>query len=244
MGAERSILHQAYILHRSAYSNSSLLLECFTAEEGRFPAIAKGVQGGRHGNAASSLQPFHPLLIQVSGRGEVKTLGRYEAASPAHALKGNSLYCGFYLNELLMRLLGRSDPHSALFGQYHLALEELADSTGPVDRPLRRFEVGLMNELGYGLLLEQEADSGVPVEPEGRYYYEPERGPVPVYGNQPSIAGKTLLTLAGRTAGQEEPDDTTWREARGLMRSVLVRYLGDRPLKSRELFQSVRSNDE
>lgn len=243
MGAERSILHQAYILHRSPYSNSSLLLECFTAEEGRFPAIAKGVQGGRHGNTAGSLQPFHPLLIQVSGQGEVKTLGRYEPAAPAHELKGSSLYCGFYLNELLVRLLGRADPHPALFGQYHETLQELADSKGEVDRPLRRFEVVLLNELGYGLLLEQEADSGVPVEPEGRYHYEPERGPVPVYGDQPSISGKTLLTLAGRLQGQQEPDDATWKEARGLMRSILARYLGDRPLKSRELFQSVTNNE-
>ncbi len=243
MGTERSILHQAYILHRSAYSNSSLLLECFTAEEGRFPAIAKGVQGGRHGNVAGSLQPFHPLLIQVSGRAEVKTLGRYEPAAPAHALKGSSLYCGFYLNELLMRLLGRADPHPALFDQYHQALEALAISAGPVDRPLRRFEVGLLNELGYGLLLEQEADSGVPVEPEGRYHYEPERGPVPAQGERSTISGKTLLTLAGREYDQEEPDAETWKEARGLMRRILSRYLGDRPLKSRELFQSVTNND-
>jgi DNA repair protein RecO (recombination protein O) len=242
MGAERSILHQAYILHRTPYSNSSLLLECFTAEEGRFPAIARGVKGGRHGGVAGALQPFHPLLMQATGRGEVKTLGRYESAAPPFALKGEALYCGFYLNELLMRLLGRSDPHPALFDRYHQALESLAVSEARVDHALRRFEVGMLNELGYGLLLEQEADSGVPVEPEGRYYYEPERGPVPVYGDRPSISGKTLLTLAGQEYG-EEPDDEVWREARGLMRRVLARYLGDRPLKSRELFQSVTNNE-
>ncbi len=241
MGTDRSILHQAYILHRSAYSNSSLLLECFTAAEGRFPAIAKGVQGGRHGNAAGSLQPFHPLLIQVSGRGEVKTLGRFESASSPYALKGKPLYCGFYLNELLMRMLGRADPHPLLFELYRRVLEELALSNGPLDRALRHFEVGLLNELGYGLLLEQEADSGVPVEPEGRYHYELERGPLSAQGGRPSISGKTLLTLAGRMAGPEEPDDVVWKEARGLMREVLARYLGDRPLKSRELFQSVTS---
>jgi DNA repair protein RecO (recombination protein O) len=180
------------------------------------------------------LQPFQPLLIGFSGRGEVKTLTAFEASATPTQLQGRILFCGFYLNELLMHLLGRSDPHERLFEVYTEALQQLRQSENP-DRVLRWFEIELLNELGYGLLLEHEAETGVPIEPNERYHYELERGPVRGSGNGSTVRGRTLLQLAGR--GGEDLDKEGWREARELMRKVISHHLGGRVLKSRELFQ-------
>lgn len=238
MDPDRSRLHSAFILHRRPYSNSSLLLECFVQEQGRFPAIAKGALSGRVATV-SSLQPFRPLLIQTAGRGEVRTVTAIEPDGRPIALEGEALYCGFYLNELLMRLLGRFDPHPFLFSRYYDTLKQLAKTDGR-DQPLRQFELALLSELGYGLLLEQEAESGLPIQPDMQYYYVPERGPVRSKTEEAHpISGRTLLVLAG----QELPmAPGGWREARELMRYVLARYLGARPLKSRELFLSLQGN--
>jgi DNA repair protein RecO (recombination protein O) len=234
MEQDRLRLSPAFILHSRPYSNSSLLLECFTPDQGRFPAIAKGVRSSKKGNSAL-LQPFQPLLLRFSGRGEVKTLSAFEASGGQIRLQGSSLYCGFYLNELLMNLLGRSDPHEHLFEFYAEALNQLRHSQNP-DRVLRWFEVRLLNELGYGLELEHEVDTGVPIEVDERYHYELERGPVLSSENNGSaVTGRTLLRLAGRE--DQELDRDGWREARELMRRVINHHLGGKALKSRELFQ-------
>src|SRR5512138_566209 len=106
-------LQPAYLLHRRPYRETSLLIEAFTAGSGRIALIAKGARGGRKGNAAI-LQPFQPLLISWTQRGEVGTLTAVEPREQALALHGTTLFSGFYLNELLMRLLARNDPHPEL----------------------------------------------------------------------------------------------------------------------------------
>jgi len=229
---DRSQLHPAYILHSRPYSNSSLLVEIFTASNGRFPGIAKAVRSRKSGKAAL-LQPFIPLLINWSGRGEVKTLSVFEQNGQAMTLGGKALYCGFYINELIMRLLERADAHSSLFHYYQECLEGLAVST-ELESVLRRFELKLLNELGYGLNLDREAETGAPVDPEYYYQYELEKGPVVAKKDSyQAIKGSTLMALQN-----ELPlSDNGIKEARYLMRRVLAFYLGDRPLKSRELFR-------
>ena len=228
-------LQPAYLLHRRPYSNTSLLVECFSALQGRLPAIAKGVIGGKGKRAAAGLlQPFVPMLIRCSGRGEVKNLAQYEALSPAITLQGRTLYCGFYVNELLMRLLQRNDPHEALFALYDKTLRELASAL-KVEQTLRQFEVSLLGELGYGLVLDRDVSSGEPLNPERRYQYLFEQGPVATVGSETSsIKGSTLLALH-----RNEPlGPQALREARQMMRHILSAYLGEKPLKSRELFRS------
>jgi len=230
---DRSIIHPAYILHRRPYSNTSLLIECFTLSHGRFPAVAKGV---KRGNSASAgiLQPFHPLLIRWSGKGEVKTLNSHEASAPPFLLRGQVLYCGFYLNELLVRLLQREDPHEHLFGIYGATLSRLSKGE-PMQSVLRRFEIELLEQLGFGLILDRNAEDDSPLVPEQRYHYELERGPVPC--NPTDSSGITGATLIGLRNGQF-PDRASLIEARMLTRYVLGHYLGERPLKSRELFRT------
>jgi DNA repair protein RecO (recombination protein O) len=220
-------LQPAYILHRRAYRNSSLLLECFTPAGGRFPAIARPSATGGHP------EPFQPWWLRIVGRGEVRTISSHEAAEGRPLLQGERLYCGFYLNELLLRLLPRDDPHPLLFQRYAETLAALAEGIA-ADR-LRRFEVTLLQELGYGAPMHLEAGDGSAVVAEAHYHYHLEQGPArSADPATDTVAGATLLALAG-----ERPftDDTRRREARDLMRRLLDHYLGGRPLKSRELFR-------
>jgi DNA repair protein RecO (recombination protein O) len=225
----------ACILHRRDYRDTSLLLELFTPNEGRVPAIAKGARTDRS-RRFSGLQSFTPLLVALGGRGEIKQLNHAEVEGRAFALTGERLYCGFYLNELLMRLLERRDPFPALYVHYLHALERLA-STESADQTLREFELELLQELGYGLLLECTGDSGEAVQPEQSYQYLVEQGPIKSTAGDKGelIHGRTLLCLHNR----EDLDEQGVAEAKRLMRRILSFYLGGKPLKSRELFKGI-----
>ncbi|KAA6185751.1 DNA repair protein RecO [Thiohalocapsa marina] len=230
--ADRDRLQPGFVLHRRDYSDSSLLLEVFTGEHGRLPLLAKGAKRGRAPSAAL-LQPFTPLLLAWRGRGEVQTLVRVEPAGRPVALVGDALYCGFYVNELLTRLLGRQDPHERLFLFYQMVLQELAASRD-LDTPLRRFELRLLAELGYAVELDRDAEQGLPVQPHLYYVYSHERGLLPALSPQGdgAVSGATLQCLSRG----EALSGSQAREARRLLRALLAPYLGDRPLRSRALF--------
>jgi DNA repair protein RecO (recombination protein O) len=232
----RDRLQQGYVLHRRDYSDTSLLVEAFTAEHGRVPLLAKGAKRGRSPSAAL-LQPFSPLLFAWSGRGEVQTLLRVEPAGRPVALVGDALYCGFYVNELLMRLLGRQDPLPRLFLFYQRVLDDLAEGVD-LDSPLRRFELRLLAELGYAAELDREAGAGLAVQPDRHYVYNSEQGLVPARSadSDGAVSGSTLLRLSSG----EALTGAAAREARALMRRLLAPYLGARPLSSRRLFAARR----
>ncbi len=228
-------LQPCFVLHRRDYRDSSLLLELFMLHQGRLSAIARGAKSGR-GQRAAFLQPFRPLQVSLTGKGEVKTLGQVEPEGQAFSLRGTLLYCGFYLNELLMRLLERNDPHEDLFVHYFNTLTALAEGQA-VDDVLRAFEVRLLTALGYQLLLDREYATGTAVSPEQVYEYEIEQGPLissrkEDEGSQ-RVHGRTLLSLHNGVA----MDRASMMEAKGLMRRILAFYLGGKPLKSRELFR-------
>ncbi len=229
-------LQRCLVLHRRDYSNTSLLVEVLSTAHGRFPAIAKGARRGRAPTAVL-LQPFQPLWLTWSGRGEVRTIGRVEPAGPAFQLTGDHLYCGFYLNELLMRLLARHDPHEDLFAYYHSAVHDLAQGKD-IDTVLRRFELRLLAVLGYGLVLDREADTGRSVTTDGRYRFEPERGLLAAIDgvSEGTVGGATLLRLASEQA----LEGSQTREARRLLRMALALHLGGKPLQSRDLFRRSR----
>ena len=234
--AARDHLQRCFVLHRRNFGNTSLILEVFSSGHGRQAVLAKGAKQARRGRSAGGevLQPFRPLWLSWSGRGEVKTLLRSEPAGPAVELLGKALYCGLYLNELLVRLLPRGDPHEALFAFYNSALIGLA-AGDDIETVLRRFELQLLREIGYAVVLDREAGSGRPVAPERHYVYEQEsglRGTITGDGLQ-AVSGQTLLNL---TAGVPLSGPAA-REAKVLTRRLLAPYLGKRPLKSRELFR-------
>lgn len=194
-------LKRGFVLHRRDYRNTSLLLELFTAEEGRLACVAKGAKSAPRGRSALAalVQPFQPLWLGWVGRGEVKTLTRAEAAAPSIALVAERLYCGFYLNELLLRLVDRDDPHEALFVFYQQALADLA--TEPLDAVLRRFELRLLEELGYALDLRYDRQ-GEPIDPARSYHYCPDVGLDPVPGSDVRRAPANAVAEA---IGSEAP---------------------------------------
>ncbi|MFP5505754.1 MAG: DNA repair protein RecO [Gammaproteobacteria bacterium] len=227
-------LHPAYILHQRPYRDTSLLLEVFGRDHGRFGLVARGARGPRS-RIRGLLQPFQPLLLSWSGRAELATLHSVEADGAAPRLAGTTLYSGFYLNELLMRLLQRLDPHPELYAAYAEALEGLQCEAL---RPLRLFEKRLLEALGYGLLLDCEADSGVPVEAEAQYVYALESGPARCIDDATgglTLSGRSLLSLAA----EELADAQSLSDAKRLLRAALGLYLGDRALKTREVFAAV-----
>ncbi len=227
-------LQPAYVLHTRRFRESSLVVELLTRGHGRKAVLAKGALGSR-GAKHATLQPFLPLLVDWRGRGELPLLTECETTASAGLLSGRALFCGMYVNELVLRLCEREDPHSTLFPAYAACLHRLgAVPTGEnaqLEPVLRQFELALLDELGIGLQLEQD-QSGAPIEPDRRYHYAMEAGPVAVADEQAGYSGAALLALAANRL-----DNPALRiEARQLMRQVLDAHLGGRPLKSRELF--------
>ncbi|MCY4452758.1 MAG: DNA repair protein RecO [Immundisolibacterales bacterium] len=224
-----------YVLHSRPWRETSLIVEAFTREHGRVGLVARGVRRARS-QFRGLLLPFRLLLVSWSGRGELPTLTGADAEGPVRSLGGRALFSGFYLNELLMKMLPRDDPHPELFDDYRRAVADLG-SDGALDAVLRTFEKRLLDALGYGPALDRAADTGAPVTPDQRYRYVPERGPVEgsSAGEGVLVSGRTLLALAaGRIAGENEPART---EARRLMRVILAPHLGPHPLGSRQLFR-------
>ncbi|MFA5530498.1 MAG: DNA repair protein RecO [Thiohalomonadaceae bacterium] len=240
MTGERIALQPAYVLHRRPYRETSLLVEAFTAEHGRVGLIAKGVRRGK-GRLQGVLQPFHPLLLSWSGRGELRSLTDAEGRGPVPVLSGRTIYSAFYLNELLLRLTEREDPHPALFAHYGETLAALCEDE---EWALRLFERDLLSELGYGLALETDVD-GEPIAEDALYDYQAEIGAIRC-GDVPTvraISGRALLVLGGRVP----PDEQSRREVKKLLRRVLRLYLGTRPLESRVLYASalgLQDNEE
>lgn len=227
-------LQPGYLLHQRDYRDTSLLLEVFTREHGRLGLVARGARAPKS-RMRGLLQPFQPLLLSWGGRGELGTLTAVEAAGPAQRLSGTALYSGFYLSELLMRLLQRHDPHPELFAAYAEALQGLQHEA---QRPLRLFEKHLLDALGYGLLLDHEADSGEPVSAEAEYVYALESGPqrcspAAVCGLR--LSGRSLLSLAA----EELADAQSLADSKRLLRAALDLYLGGRELKTREVFAAI-----
>lgn len=229
-------LQPAYILHSRAYRDTSLILETFTAEHGKLSLVAKGARRkARGGSTAALLQPFAPLLLSFTGKSEMKTLTHVEAAAARIVLRKEQLYAAMYVNEILMRLLHRHDPHPMLFAGYGEVLQELGDDAA-LEPVLRRFELRLLDELGYGFSLTNDGASGDRVVEDGWYHFHPESGLVRTLQGadpaHPAYNGYSLLAIA---EGDFSGDSLV--TARRLLRQALAQYLGDTPLKSRELFR-------
>ena len=225
----------AFVLHTYPYLETSLLVETFTRNFGRVPLVAKGAKRPKSA-LRGVLRAFQPLLLSWGGKSELRTLYKAEWQGGQRPLHGTALICGFYLNELMVRLLHRNDPHEHLFEYYQKALAELS-ALGDYIPVLRGFEQRMLQELGYALTLNHDVASGKPIEPNREYSYEIERGPLhhgnPAHGL--AILGKTLLDMERG----DYSDPLTRQQSKTLMRYILNYYLGDQPLYTRQLLKEL-----
>lgn len=221
----------AFLLHAYPFSETSLIIEVFTREHGRLALLARGARRPRAA-LRGVLLAFQPLELGWFGGGEVKTLAKAEWLGGMAFLQGEGLLLGYYLNELLLKLLPREDAHAVLYDAYAAALAALSRG-GTETVELRRFEKSLLAELGYGLTLQHDADR-YPITPGSRYHYLIEKGAVPAEADAEgfSLSGKTLLDMAVDDYG----DPRTLAEAKQLMRHLLSHYLNGQPLQTRRVF--------
>jgi DNA repair protein RecO (recombination protein O) len=227
-------LQACYILHAKPYRDTSSLLEVFSREYGRVGLVARGARSSKS-RLQGLLQPFTPLLISWSGKGELHSLTHAEQSHRAYQLKADNLMIGFYLNELILQFLHRGDPHPSLFDRYQQALSELAQKEH-VEPLLRLFERDLLQETGYGLILDCDVETGDAIQPDQRYAYYPDKGPVMMSipdENIMQVHGKTLLGLNENIIS----DQAILPEAKRLMRYLISWHMDGKPLKTRELFK-------
>jgi len=225
---ERIEFEPGWLLAQRPYRETSQLLEIFTREHGRIGLVARGARGPR-ARLRGVLQLFTPLLLSWSEAGELGTLVGAEAAGPAVPLAGERVFHGWYLNELLLRLTERHDPHPGLFRDYAVALGRLPGEEG--EAALRVFEKRLLAEMGYGLPLPEELAPG-------RYRFDLEQGATPaVAGDTDTYAAASLLALERERLETRE----ALREARKLLRAALRRQLGGRELETPRLLRELRA---
>ena len=229
-GTARQDQQPVFVLHTYPFKETSLVVELFSREFGRVAAVAKGARRPRSA-MRGMLQAFQPLLATWSGKSELRNLHSLDWGEGLLLLNGDALMCGFYLNELLLRLLPREDAHEALFDYYAQTLRTLSSSL-PAAPTLRRMELKMLQELGYAVPLTHQLDN-TPIHADDDYLYQPERGalaPVPEESGV-QLSGKTLLDMAR----DDYSDPATLLQSKQLMRMLLAHYLGDKPLHTRQL---------
>lgn len=230
---KRVLLEQAYVLHRRSYRETSFLVELFTKEHGRLTVVAKGVRKLRS-PTQGLLQPFIPLLVSWSGKGELMALSQVEINGEVNSLQGECLFAGFYLNELLMCLLQKWDAHPGLYARYEKTISLLQGAILE-QRMLRSFEKYLLEELGYGLLPKTDLLLHRTIVADKYYQFIPEQGFVLSEESEQKhylFLGKSLLAMAK----EEWLDEESLQDAKRLIRLVLTPLLGQRPIYSRRLF--------
>ena len=231
-------LESAYILHARDYRDTSLIVDLLTRESGRFSALVKGARA-KKSKLRGRLQPFTPLLVAALGKGELKTATTIDFPARAYRLQGSNLMLGLYINELLYRLLARFDPVPEIYEGYERLLANLQKETSDI-LPVRQFELKLLTALGYGISFEYNAGQGEQISPDNHYRFVVHEGfyPTETFNNQ-TFTGRELLHIA-----EGELAEVNSQKLKLITRRSLAALLGDRPLKSRALFQGESGMDE
>lgn len=229
-----------FVLHAYPYKETSLIVEAFTRRFGRVGLLARGARRPRSA-MRGVLLAFHPLRLSWSASAELGTLMSAEWGGGLASLSGIGLMCGFYVNELLLRLLPRDDPHEALFDAYGTALARLAANGAQVaahSSVLRGFERRMLAELGYAPVLDRDAANGARIEAAKHYAYEAERGPVETRRSNGDsvVSGRTLLDMAA----DNYDDSRTREEARQLLRALIAERLGGQVLHTRAVLSELQ----
>jgi DNA repair protein RecO (recombination protein O) len=230
----------AFVLHSYPFRETSMVVEIFSRQHGRIPLMARGARRPKSA-LRGLLMSFQPLELSWFGKNELRTLHSAEWVGGQPQLQGTALMCGFYLNELLLNLTARDDPHETLFDYYRQTLQRLVHEDDHAST-LRCFEKHLLQELGYALLLEHEAGSNKPIDSDRSYHYILERGAIPGENDLSEgllISGKTLCDIAV----DDYTDVNSARQGKQLMRMLLNHHLGGVVLHTRELIKDLKKYD-
>lgn len=227
----RVIGQPGFVLHSYPYKETSLIIDMFTRDHGRVGVVAKGAKRP-FSKLRGVLQTFQPLSVSWSGKSELRTLIDAEWVGGMLPLERTALLCGFYLNELLVKLLARDDRHPALFDHYVSTLNQLAHGE-PAQIVLRKFERALLKETGVAADLSRCTTTRGRVEAGGDYVVDPERGAREAGAGEvwPVVLGKTLLDMES----EDYTDPATQAQSKQLMRFLLAHHLGGQPLNTRQI---------
>jgi DNA repair protein RecO (recombination protein O) len=238
----------AYVLHRYDWSESSLILEVFTRHHGRIALVAKGAK-----RPSSSfrpvLLPLQPLQVAFGGEAEIRTLKSAEWMGGHVMPTGEALLSGYYLNELLMLLLARDDPHPGLFDIYAKVIQVLASEHGEVlQTALRAFELLLLREIGLLPLLDAQTMTLNELQTEGRYSLVPEGGLRLSSGaDRASLSGAQWQALQ-QSLADGSPFTATLRACSEVMsglkpqlRSLLNYHCGVGTLRTRQMMIDIQA---
>ena len=232
---ERIQNQPAFVLHRRPYKNTSFILEIFTRDYGRLTLVAKGA-ASQKSRQKGLLQVFQPLEISWVRKSDMGTLTAAESTCPPYTLIDDALYSAMYINEILLKLITKDDPHTQVFDEYSKFLQT-ASQTQQLEPVLRLFEKNLLQDIGYEINLEYEADTSERIIAENKYEYFPGHGFIQVTDNEKltlNFAGQHLLNFANN----ELSDIETLRTAKRIMQMSLRALLGDTELKSREIYKA------
>lgn len=239
-----------FVLHSYPYRETSVIVEAFTRAQGRMVFVAKGAKRP-NGTMRGLLNPFQGLTLAWFGKGDMKTIKGVEHARIFAQLRGEALMSAFYLNEIVLKLTHREDPHEALFDAYEQAIADLSltglGDSRRIEVILRSFELTLLQELGYALPIREEADTRAPIRPGSHYLYRHERGVIALdhanghgtgwhASDALQLHGKTLLDLLAR----DFSDPVTLQQAKQLMRAAINALLGEKSLHTRQLIRELR----
>ncbi len=217
----------AFLMHRRMYQGSSLLLDFFTKDFGKIRLIARGAR-----NSKTSLQMFQCLSISFKGKGELKSLSQWEIADQPRRLLGDDLILAIYINELILRLLPEGDEHIKIFEFYWTFISNLNKlASNEKEYALRKFENQLLDDLGYGIDFNFDID-GSAIDKDLKYNFIEHQGFTS--NNEGLFNGKMLLQLSNSDEAITNANELSILKK--MNRKRLKSLLGDKPLKSKELF--------
>jgi len=227
----------AWLLHHRPFRDSSQILDILSLDQGRLAVVAKGSRGAKS-KLRGILRPFLPLQLSWFIRSDLGTLTGAEMNGTPLSLSGDSLLSGYYVNELILKLLHRHDPQPEIFAAYSRTIERLAGGK-EVAAYLRQFEIELLRILGYALNLDHDTETTEPLRPQQQYEYRVEQGLVPVSDRDGPMVFRGAEIDAIRN--QQFADPAVLKNAGSLLRNVIAYHLDGKELKSRKVLKDMRN---
>jgi DNA repair protein RecO (recombination protein O) len=224
-----------YVLHRRPWRESSVLVDMITPELGRIGLVARSARSERS-PWRGLVEPFMPLSVRFVQAGEMGTVRELEAIGDRIALQGRALWCGLYLNELLLSLLDRHEPLPDVYSAYCACLFRIATQSEQAPS-LRLFEWQLLDALGVAPSLTVEADGETPIQAERQYRLDPEAGFYSVgMADSGAVQGEVIAWLTNPTPGLS---DSFAKQALSITRRLIDHQLGGKTLKTREMMRAL-----